>query len=136
MHERLIQELERIDELPDAEFEQQRNRLFDEAREAFAQIARTDQLCVDAALVGTLLTNISIDACITELLKLEQRVHEHLQRNVEGFDDKAPRISGTNARSSTVRSERDARSTLRCAPWKSLSSSAGFIPSRRLHSFA
>lgn len=108
VHERLIQELERIDELPDAEFEQQRNRLFDEAREAFAQIARTDQLCVDAALVGTLLANISIDACITELLKLEQRVHEHLQRNVEDFDDEAPHF--WNERALERRAEREGHS--------------------------
>ena len=57
--------------------------------------------------MGTLLTNISIDACITELLKLEQRVHEHLRRNVEGFDDEAPHF--WDERALEHRAEREGR---------------------------
>lgn len=90
LHEQLLRGLDRIEDLPDEEFEQQRTRLFDEARNALAEISQNDRLCVDAALVGTLLANISIDSCIGELLKLEQRVRDYLVHGVEGFDLEAP----------------------------------------------
>ena len=90
VHEHLMQSLRHLEDLPDDEFEQQRTRLFDETRSALAQIASTDRLCVDAALVRALLANVPLDTCIGELLALEKRVHEHLVSNVAGFDDDAP----------------------------------------------
>lgn len=89
-HEHLMRSLERIDDLPDEEFERKRAQIFDETRAAMLDIAAADRLCIDAELVGTLLTDISIDACLSELLKLERRVHDYLVHGVPGFSDDAP----------------------------------------------
>ncbi|WP_019239147.1 MULTISPECIES: hypothetical protein [Enorma] len=90
-HERLMRELDAIEDIPeDEEFERKRAQLFDEARLALFKIAETDRLCVDAELVGLLLSDISIDACLSELMKLERRVHDQLISNVAGFSDDAP----------------------------------------------
>lgn len=89
-HERMMRALERIDDLPDEEFERKRAQIFDEARTTMLNIATTDQLCVDAALVGALLADVGIDDCLRELLKLEQRAHDYLVHGVAGFSDDAP----------------------------------------------
>lgn len=91
VHERLMRRLRELEDVPDdEEFDRKRGQLFDEVRLALFKIAETDQLCVDAALVGLLLSNISIDACLGELLKLEQRAHRQLMDGVPGFSDDAP----------------------------------------------
>ncbi len=90
-HEHLMQQMRVIeDEADDNEFDRKRAQLFDETRLVLFKIAETDQLCIDATLVGLLLSNISIDACLGELLKLEQRVHRQLIDSVPGFSDEAP----------------------------------------------
>ncbi len=89
-HGRMMRALERIEDLPDEEFERKRAQTFDEARATMARIAAADQLCIDAALVGTLLADISIDACLGELLKVERRAHEYLVHGIAGFSDDAP----------------------------------------------
>lgn len=90
-HEHLMRQLRVIeDEADDNEFDRKRVQLFDETRLALFKIAETDQLCIDATLVGLLLSNISIDACLGELLKLEQRVHRQLVDGVPGFSDEGP----------------------------------------------
>jgi len=90
-HEHLMQRLRAIEDVPDdEEFDRKRAQLFDETRLALFKIAETDRMCIDANLVGLLLSNISIDACLGELMKLEHRVHEQLVSNVAGFSDNAP----------------------------------------------
>ena len=90
-HEHLMQRLRAIEDVPDdEEFDRKRAQLFDETRLALFKIAETDRMCIDANLVGLLLSNISIDACLGELMKLERRVHEQLVSNVAGFSDNAP----------------------------------------------
>lgn len=91
-HTRLITALDRLDDLPDGEFERKRGELFEEARIEFFKIAENDRLCIDARLVGNLLSNIPLDACISELMDLEQRSHEYLAGSVEGFSDEAPQF--------------------------------------------
>lgn len=90
VHARLLRELERMDELPDAEFEQARTRLFDETRLALSQIGRQDRLCVDARLVDIMLANVPLDNCINDLMQLEHQVREYLHGGVAGFDADAP----------------------------------------------
>ncbi|OUO60002.1 hypothetical protein B5F74_07270 [Collinsella sp. An271] len=84
-HEHLMRELDRMEDLPDDDFDRQRERLFNETRQAMHEIARTDQLCVDAQLVDILLADVPIDSCLNDLMKLEDAVRTHLC-NVPGFD--------------------------------------------------
>ncbi len=96
-HERLMRELDRMEDLPDDEFEQRRSRLFAEMRLAMAKIAQADRLCVDAQLLSILLADASVDDCLGDLLKLEARVREHLARAVPGVDLDAPRFWSAEA---------------------------------------
>lgn len=96
-HARLMTELARLEDLPDEEFERSRNRLFGETRLALCKIAETDRLCVDAALVATLLADVPVDDCINDLLKLESGVREHLTGAATGFDADAPHFWGEEA---------------------------------------
>lgn len=90
-HEHLMSQLDAIENVADdAEFDRKRNQLFDETRSALNKIAEADRLCIDACLVGLLLSNISIDACLSELMKLEQRTRTQLDEHVEGFSSGAP----------------------------------------------
>ena len=89
-HERLMHEMELLDDLPDEEFDRRRAQLFAEMRLAMIKIAESDRLCVDAHLVACLLADVSVDDCLGDLLKLEAHVREHLERVVAGFALDAP----------------------------------------------
>ena len=84
-HEHLMRELDRMEDLPDEEFERRREQLFNETRQTMHEIARGDRLCVDAQLVDILLADVPLDACLTDLMKLEEAVRTHLM-NVPAFD--------------------------------------------------
>ena len=96
-HERLMRELAHMEELPDEEFEQRRSQLFGEMRLAMAKIGESDRLCIDAQLVSILLADVGIDDCLSDLLTLETRTREYLERSVEGFDADAPRFWSAQA---------------------------------------
>ena len=89
-HAHLMSELNRMADLPDEEFERKRGQLFDETRLALYKIAQTDHLVVDAHLVGAMLADTPLDACISDLMKIEARTREHLENSGCGFDIDAP----------------------------------------------
>lgn len=109
-HRHLFDELDRIDDLPDEEFDRKRTQLFDETRLAMFKIAEADRLVVDAHLVGTLLTDTGLDACVSDVMKVEASAREHLEAALDGFDMDAPHFitedalarMGTDAASLTV----------------------------------
>lgn len=87
---RLLASLERMEDLPDDEFEQKRAQLFDEARLKLYRLGEADRLCVDAKLVDIMLADVPLDNCINDLLQLERQVRDYLLGSVEGFDPDAP----------------------------------------------
>ncbi|WP_085829721.1 hypothetical protein [Collinsella vaginalis] len=90
VHNRLLRELARMDNLPDEEFEQRRNALFDSARAELRGIGEADRLCVDARLTDIMLADVPLDALINDLLSLERSVAEYLTGGVLGFSADAP----------------------------------------------
>ena len=96
-HENLMRELERMEDLPDEEFERRREQLFNRTRETLHSIGREDRLCVDARLVDIMLADVPIDACLNDLMHLESEVHDYL-RAVPGFDEEAPHFWREDAR--------------------------------------
>lgn len=89
-HDRLMRELDRMEDLPDEEFERQRDRLFQEMRRALRSIWTSDHLCVDAQLVDILLADVAPDARLNDLLRLEKETRAYLLESVAGFDLDAP----------------------------------------------
>lgn len=83
--EQLMRRMDQLEDLPDEEFEKQRNRLFEEARLALFKICETDPHCVDAQLLQVLLAETSLDTCLGDLMKLETRTCNYLKTQVEGF---------------------------------------------------
>lgn len=90
LHEHLMHELDRMEDLSDEEFDKARAKLFDEARLSLFKICETDPTCFDAQLVAVLLADIPLDSCLSDLMKLEGRVREHLTNTLDGFDAEAP----------------------------------------------
>ena len=88
-HEHLMDQLDRLDDLPDEDFEREREKLFDETRLKLFKIAETDRLCIDARLVGTMLVDMPLDSCLSELMKLERDAADYLNASVPGFDAEA-----------------------------------------------
>lgn len=86
---RLLRDLERMDDLPDSEFEQARTRLFDNIRVSLHALGERDRLCVDARLVDAMLADVPVDHCINDVMKLEETVRDYL-RGLPGFDTEAP----------------------------------------------
>ena len=72
-HAHLLAELDRMEDLPDEEFERRRGQLFDETRLALAKIVEADRLVVDAHLVAAMLSDMPLDDCISDLMKIEAR---------------------------------------------------------------
>lgn len=97
VHERLMRDLARLDDLPDDAFERKRAQIFDATRHDLLHIAATDRLCVDAQLVAILLADVGIDDCLGDLLKLEADVRDYLVGSVQGFDIDAPRFWNAQA---------------------------------------
>ena len=89
-HEHLMSELDRLEDIPDdEEFERGRGRLFDETRMALFKIAEANRLCLEARLVGIMLTDIPLDSCLGELMELEKEAVDYLSGSVPGFDMEA-----------------------------------------------
>ncbi len=91
VHRHLLDELHRIEDMgSDEEFEQTRNRLFDDMRDELLKIVRVDALTVDAQLLAIILADTPVDACLGDLMKLEATTADYLQQSVPGFDMEAP----------------------------------------------
>lgn len=91
VHHHLLDELHRIEDMgSDEEFEQTRNRLFDDMRDELLKIVRIDALAVDAQLLAIILADTPVDACLGDLMKLEVTTADYLQQSVPGFDMEAP----------------------------------------------
>lgn len=100
-HERLLRELDRMEDLPDEEFEKRREKLFCEARKTLHKIGSEDRLAVDARLVEILLADVPLDACLNDLMKLEGGVHTCLTAH-PAFDDEAPHYWTETAQSEGI----------------------------------
>lgn len=87
--ERLLRELDRMEDLPDDEFDRKREQLFAAARQELHRIHRADPLCTDAELVDIMLADVPVDACLGDLMKLEERVRGRLGF-LPGFGEDAP----------------------------------------------
>lgn len=91
VHRHLLDELHRIEDMgSDEEFEQTRNRLFDDMRDELLKIVRVDALAVDAQLLAIILADTPVDACLGDLMKLEATTADYLRQSVPGFDMEAP----------------------------------------------
>lgn len=89
-HEHLMGSLDRMEDLPDEEFERKRLQLFDETRAQMHDIAQADRHLIDAQLVEVMLADQGLDACLSDLMKIEAAAREHLEAAVSGFDVEAP----------------------------------------------
>ena len=97
VHRHLLDELHRIEDMgSDEEFEQTRNRLFDDMRDELLKIVRIDALAVDAQLLAIILADTPVDACLGDLMKLETSTADYLQQSVPGFDMEAPHYWANN----------------------------------------
>ena len=92
VRDQLLDALWRMQDLPDDEFDRQRNELFDAARAELARIGAHDRMCIDARLTDILLADVPVDACLADLMALERAAVEHLAEDVDGFDADAPCI--------------------------------------------
>ncbi len=92
VHRHLHQTLKSMEELPDEEFERKRSQLFAETRLAAHKIAETDRLCIDAHLLSILLAEVSLDACLHDLLVLEGHTRDFLEGGTSGFDAEAEHL--------------------------------------------
>lgn len=97
VHRHLLDELHRIEDMgSDEEFEQTRNRLFDDMRDELLKIVRVDALAVDAQLLAIILADTPVDACLGDLMKLEATTTDYLRQSVPGFDMEAPHYWANN----------------------------------------
>ena len=92
VHRHLHQTLKSMEELPDEEFERKRSQLFAETRLAAHKIAETDRLCIDPQLLSILLAEVSLDACLHDLLVLEGHTRDFLEGGTSGFDAEAEHL--------------------------------------------
>ena len=91
VHRHLLDELHRIEDMgSDEEFEQTRNRLFDDMRDELLKIVRVDAYVFDAQLLAIILADTPVDACLGDLMKLEATTADYLRQSVPGFDMEAP----------------------------------------------
>ena len=97
VHRHLLDELHRIEDMgSDEEFEQTRNRLFDDMRDELLKIVRVDAHVLDAQLLAIILADTPVDACLGDLMKLEATTADYLQQSVPGFDMEAPHYWANN----------------------------------------
>ena len=97
VHRHLLDELRRIEDMgSDEEFEQTRNRLFDDMRDELLKIVRIDAHVLDAQLLAIILADTPVDACLGDLMKLEATTADYLQQSVPGFDMEAPHYWANN----------------------------------------
>lgn len=88
-HGALMDELLRMEDLPDGDFERDRGELFGRMRSQLASILQFDPDCVDARLVSIQLADVPLDACLGDMLQLEQETRERLIATRPGFDPDA-----------------------------------------------
>ncbi|MFR2950642.1 MAG: hypothetical protein ACLTKG_04500 [Collinsella intestinalis] len=86
VHGELTDGLLRMEGLPDDEFERGRGELFSQAREQLANIIAEDATCLDARLVSIQLAEVPLDACLSDMLKLEREAREMIISTHPGFD--------------------------------------------------
>ncbi len=86
VHGELADALFRMEGLPDDEFERDRGELFSRARGQLARIIAEDATCLDARLVSIQLSEVPLDACLSDMLKLEREAREALIATRPGFD--------------------------------------------------
>ena len=67
----------------DEEFEQTRNRLFDDMRDELLKIVRVDAYVLDAQLLAIILADTPVDACLGDLMKLENEINQKVQENID-----------------------------------------------------
>lgn len=91
VHAALMSGLFRMEELPDDEFERERIKLFSQTREQLHAIVQRDERCIDAQLVSIQLADVPLDACLSDVLQLEQRTRTYLLETRPGFD---PEVNG------------------------------------------
>ena len=111
--EQLLGELDRMEDLPDDEFEQRSTKLFDTARAQMYRIAQGDRLCLDAQLVGVLLSSASLDNRLNDLMRIEREARAYLHGSIAGFDPDAPHLWDE---ATLARSGRDAAEATRSDP--------------------
>lgn len=90
--EQLLSELDRMEDLPDDEFEQRSTKLFDATRVQMYRIAQEDRLCLDAQLVDVLLSSAPLDNRLNDLMRIEHEARTYLRGSVAGFDPEAPHL--------------------------------------------
>ena len=112
VHRHLLDELHRIEDMgSDEEFEQTRNRLFDDMRDELLKIVRIDAHVLDAQLLAIILADTPVDACLGDLMKLEATTADYLQQSVHGFDMEAPHYWANNVLADGVTAAEDRKST-------------------------
>lgn len=111
--EQLLSELDRMEDLPDEEFEQRSAALFETTRAKMYRIAQEDHLCIDAQLVDILLSSAPLDNRLNDLMHVERTVRAHLADGVPGFDPEAPHLWNEEA---LARNGRDAAEATRSKP--------------------
>lgn len=114
-HERLMRELDRLEDVPDEEFDRRRERLFEATREAVRRIGQADRLCVDARLLDIMLADVPLDACLNDLMKLESEVGDYLAQQ-PGFDLDAPHYWTMDPALPEDEAAHDAAELTRCNP--------------------
>lgn len=92
VRDQLLDALWRMQDLPDDEFDRQRNELFDAARVELSRIWSEDRMCIDARLTDILLADVPVDSCLADLMALEREARAHLEATVDGFDPDGKRI--------------------------------------------
>ena len=88
----LLRELDRMEDLPDEEFEPRRAQLFERTRARLHDIWKSDRLCIDAQLVDILLADAPLDARLGDLLRVEHETREYLASTKPAFDPDAPQL--------------------------------------------
>ena len=90
IHERLMNRLGEMDDLPDGEFETRCAQLFSETRAALYPLYEGNRQVVDAGTLAVLLADASVDDRLHDLLTIERSQREHLEHAVHGIDLDAP----------------------------------------------
>lgn len=96
-HAELMDGLARTEGLPDGEFEQRRTELFAHVRARMNDVLALDAHNVDAALVATQLSEVSLDTCLDTMRGLERDARVRIARSHPGFDASAEGLAAAEA---------------------------------------
>lgn len=89
IRERLLDELDEAEDLPDGEFEERSNLVAAHARMALENLSQEVPLPVDAQLLAILLSGSGVDGTIRNLMQLDVDVRRRLEAVLDGFDESA-----------------------------------------------